>query len=792
MPLLDASEWKLVGNPLDIPRPQSGLLRRVVGDTAIDAAKGVVGLGQSAVGLADLGTAGLAGDALKYIGYDPEATDQWLSQFYSTQRQEAEQEVQGAEGFTGKIGALATNPSALIGRGVQSAPMLLGSMGAANRVYQATNSLSKATAAGHIAEGAMTAGSVAQDIRNQGGDRADMYWAVPAGAATAAIGYGAGRLMPEGQIESLLVPGARALTSSGKPVGLLRRTGTSAFSEGVLEEMPQSAQEQMFTNIGTHKPWMQGVPEAAGEGLMVGGATGGVLGPFQRRPHQPAQLLPGANQNIAPPPAPPLTPVQPRLDPYANYGETGTLFGSQPDLTTPTPEAPPDAYRDLMSDLAHLRQMAFEAKAAGDTSQLYAINQAMGQIATQLAALGENGLNQKRLFDTGIYEMVGNTPYELTGDQAAAGGLPTLEGEMEPVPQDTRLAEIRYALTQANGGKTNAQLLRFIPEFRAALDQGPDAVQAVLSKYDNKRSTLRPEVLETADQLAGIYRTQDVNGMAMQGLANARPGAQVGAAPVSNATEQEMRARNAGAQAADTRAAQRQQFTGAIADTDARVQGAREQQTAAGRRQVLDSVLEGAANVGNARNRFIKALRKAGFRDTIIRPDEQASIDRYFGAREAFVEQDPDVLPSAPNEMGDAVPQKQEREAPKPGKPQRTNENRSFRLTSPPSTDADVAAQEKARAKRQRKAESQESQEPPPSSEGSTEGKQGILFTKKGQPSAQADQERPAPKPRKAKVKAKVGEQEVELEVDNADEKIAAMKKDIDKYEAFVACLRKK
>jgi hypothetical protein len=58
---------------------------------------------------------------------------------------------------------------------------------------------------------------------------------------------------------------------------------------------------------------------------------------------------------------------------------------------------------------------------------------------------------------------------------------------------------------------------------------------------------------------------------------------------------------------------------------------------------------------------------------------------------------------------------------------------------------------------------------------------------------APAAVEAPKPKkPRKAKVKVKVGEQEAELEVADADQAVASLKKDIDKYEAFVACLRKK
>jgi hypothetical protein len=47
------------------------------------------------------------------------------------------------------------------------------------------------------------------------------------------------------------------------------------FKEGVLEEMPQSAQEQVFTNIAMGKQWSDGVEEAAAQGAIVGMLQGG-------------------------------------------------------------------------------------------------------------------------------------------------------------------------------------------------------------------------------------------------------------------------------------------------------------------------------------------------------------------------------------------------------------------------------------------------------------------------------------------------------------------------------------
>ena len=47
------------------PPPKSGLIRRAVGDTAVSAVKGAIGLPEAAVGLADIVTGGRVGKALE-------------------------------------------------------------------------------------------------------------------------------------------------------------------------------------------------------------------------------------------------------------------------------------------------------------------------------------------------------------------------------------------------------------------------------------------------------------------------------------------------------------------------------------------------------------------------------------------------------------------------------------------------------------------------------------------------------------------------------------------------------
>lgn len=65
----------------------SGLGRRLVADPAVALAKGVVGLGDAAVGVADLASFGAAGKALDDIGRDSKRTQAFLDSLYSPEQQ---------------------------------------------------------------------------------------------------------------------------------------------------------------------------------------------------------------------------------------------------------------------------------------------------------------------------------------------------------------------------------------------------------------------------------------------------------------------------------------------------------------------------------------------------------------------------------------------------------------------------------------------------------------------------------------------------------------------------------
>ena len=338
----------------------SGLARRVLGDSAIDLGKGVIDLGAAAVGLADLGTGGYAGKALESVGYDPQGANQFLSDFYSPERQRANQAVDEAKGFLPTLKAMVQNPSTIAGSVLESAPSTIGGgVGIARSVVakalplveRAAPALARfvPTVAGGIGEGAIQAGQSAEQSRATSEDKLlsakQAVAAVGSGAVDALIsslGGATAQKLGIADIDTLLAGGK--VNPAAKPVNILKRALEGVVQEGVLEELPQSAQEQMWQNYATGQPLMQGVPEAAAQGALVGavqgGATSAVVG---QRPEK--QQTPTTEQPAAPTQADPAAANVSR--PMANPTEPGPLTRVRNKLAeTPFPNAQP-------GDLAH-------------------------------------------------------------------------------------------------------------------------------------------------------------------------------------------------------------------------------------------------------------------------------------------------------------------------------------------------------------------------------------------------------------------------------------------------------
>ncbi len=272
-------------------------------DTAIDLGKSIVNTGQAAVGLLDMATFNLAGDALAFVGYDSEKTNEFLSSGYSEARQESNKEVSEATGFWGTVGALVDNPDVAFGSIIESSLMSLGSAGVARSVatkmlgtalategITAGSAAAKAfatkfftnkkviasiTAAGASAEGLFSAGQTQEQARATGiSYYKSILPSIGTGLGTAGIGILSSKIPGFQDAEAqLATSGLGAIKKKFKDsLGNIVKT---SFKEGVLEEAPQSAWEQGMSNVIYDKSFTAGMPEASAHGMIVGMGQGG-------------------------------------------------------------------------------------------------------------------------------------------------------------------------------------------------------------------------------------------------------------------------------------------------------------------------------------------------------------------------------------------------------------------------------------------------------------------------------------------------------------------------------------
>lgn len=274
-------------------------------DYAIDLGSGVVSFGESVVGIGDLLSGNLVGKGLYAAGFDPESTRNFLKSGYSEERKSEVEELQAASGFMDTVITAVQNPGMALGIALESTPHLLGSAAVvraaattmvaragfvvgtpeAAAFLKTPAVLSKLAKIGAVSEGAMAAGSIQEQARQEGkGYLESAPYAAAGGAGTALIGRLASRIPGFGDLETTV---ATAGMNGGKKFGregfiqTIKDMSKNTFQEGVLEEMPQSAQEQIFTNLALDRPWNEGVAEAAGTGLVAGAGMGAGVGLIQ-------------------------------------------------------------------------------------------------------------------------------------------------------------------------------------------------------------------------------------------------------------------------------------------------------------------------------------------------------------------------------------------------------------------------------------------------------------------------------------------------------------------------------
>jgi hypothetical protein len=285
---------------------ESSWFDKYVLDTAISTTQGVVGLAEAGVGLLDIPTMGYAGKGLEWaqneiFGGDTQDLNAWLQKFKTPEQLTAEKELEDVKGFLPTIKELATNPAALTNMVFQTLPQMAGGWGIARKLLTAAGKRGskkltelaakelykknaiRAAAAG---EGAIAAGAAAEGIRQQTEDGLlspkQAAMSVVTGVGTAVLGIAGGKLAQKldlTDVDVLMTGGRTAAqkTAQTKAKSALVEGIKGAFAEGTLEELPQSIQEQMAMNIALGRPYMEGVAEAAAEGMVAGFAVAGPI-----------------------------------------------------------------------------------------------------------------------------------------------------------------------------------------------------------------------------------------------------------------------------------------------------------------------------------------------------------------------------------------------------------------------------------------------------------------------------------------------------------------------------------
>jgi hypothetical protein len=288
--------------PPDPPLETSSLVRQLAGDTGVSLLKGAIAVPEALVGLSDLLTAGQTGKLLEQWGFRPKDAKEILDQLYSPEHKRARETVQKAEGFAGTLAQAVRHPSTIAQAVAESAPSML-TGGAVARGLQLIPKVAQLSplSRGAIGEGVVSGGLSAERIRQETptGTLAPAQAGLAAGSGmlTGLLGFAGGtaaRKLGIADVEVLLA-GGKPGTGPSSLLGRAARASGGAVTEGVLEELPQSVQEEVLTNIALGKPAMEGVPQAAAMGMLAGGVMGGGVGGLTGRHTAPIPpTTPGA------------------------------------------------------------------------------------------------------------------------------------------------------------------------------------------------------------------------------------------------------------------------------------------------------------------------------------------------------------------------------------------------------------------------------------------------------------------------------------------------------------------
>lgn len=269
------------------PPPPSGMIRRVAGDGGLSLLKGAIGVPEAIVGLADIATGGRAGKMAEEAGFRPKEAKGMLDEFMTPEQKQANENVQKAQGVVDTTVAAFQNPSVVLHSIAESLPSMLGGGVVGRAVMKMAPAVTRAVAAGvgvgegavaaGVGEGVVSAGQSAEQIRQETTDGLltpqQAALAGGSGVLTGLLGVVAGKVAGRMGVHDVDI----LATGKGEPVvqkSFTKQVLLGALSEGILEELPQSVQEQVAQNLALGKPIDEGVAQAAVLGALAGGVMG--------------------------------------------------------------------------------------------------------------------------------------------------------------------------------------------------------------------------------------------------------------------------------------------------------------------------------------------------------------------------------------------------------------------------------------------------------------------------------------------------------------------------------------
>lgn len=251
---------------LQLPRAAMGLL---------DIAPGLVGMRHPL----NYGADALSqATGLAPFDYLSEKGENIVNKELSQETLAGRQAISSAEGFGGTLKAVAQNKGAAGTMLAESVPSILASGTIGKGLGLAKTGIGAITRAA-AGEGAVAGGQAMADFQDAGVDTQRAAVAAGATAITTgtlgAVGGKISKALGLNDLDVLLARNADDSAAAKSAKSFLGRVVGGAAAEGIFEEMPQSAVEQMLANFAESKPILEGVEESAAMGLVLGGVLGG-------------------------------------------------------------------------------------------------------------------------------------------------------------------------------------------------------------------------------------------------------------------------------------------------------------------------------------------------------------------------------------------------------------------------------------------------------------------------------------------------------------------------------------